>query len=140
MPNIFGGGEGFRIDPDVQSNIEHDYWEEFTRVNSAFTHDPDIEIRKVKKPNKVLVAKINTEPNANASTTIKPDSKISNGTSSFYPSLPGTASADTLNSKETFNTPTTTHEFDSDQEYIECRSIAVQTEKFLYDEEPEVFS
>jgi len=165
MP-LFGNGEGIAINPDVQSTFEHDYWEEFTRVNSAFTHEPEIQIRKVKKAPKVLVGNkrpINPSSNENFSNGLSlnantvheksgppSNSNISESSdttllkSSFYPALPGTPSDDDNekdNKSPSSSDPSQSHKIsvpDDSEEYVEYRSIAVQTEKYLYELEPEV--
>ncbi|CAL8086541.1 unnamed protein product [Orchesella dallaii] len=38
---------GLQIEPSAQSAFQHDYWEEFTKVNDTFAHEPDINVVRV---------------------------------------------------------------------------------------------
>lgn len=38
---------GLQIEPSAQSAFQHDYWEEFTKVNDVFAHEPDLEVTRV---------------------------------------------------------------------------------------------
>ncbi|ODN03718.1 hypothetical protein Ocin01_02954, partial [Orchesella cincta] len=42
---------GLQVEPSAQSAFQHDYWEEFTKVNDTFAHDPDINVVRVSSKN-----------------------------------------------------------------------------------------
>lgn len=42
---------GLQIEPNAQSAFQHDYWEEFTKVNDAFTHDSHPSVNIVRPSN-----------------------------------------------------------------------------------------
>ena len=106
----FFGGNGFSVDPAVLSTVEHDYWEEFTRVNETFSHEPDLVIRKIKR-------------NSNNNSKSISNNKI----------YPGVDSNGVINPSFDDNYA----QEDGSGGYVEFRSIGVQTDG-NYDDEPEV--
>lgn len=42
---------GLQIEPNAQSAFQHDYWEEFTKVNDAFAHDSHPHVNIVRPSN-----------------------------------------------------------------------------------------
>ncbi|OXA62096.1 hypothetical protein Fcan01_02458 [Folsomia candida] len=128
MVQLFGVPQ-LRIDPQIMSTMESDYWEEFTRVNDAFLHEPDIAIRKSKTAaNSSDRRKIQLQSGEVDKTTEVHE--LATRTAKVYPHLP---SGNGVRSGFE-NNFVSQHE---DEEYVEFRSVAVQTDG-NYDEEPEL--
>jgi len=134
MANFLGGG--FRIEPEAQSTIEHDYWEEFTRVNSAFTHEPDIAIRKVKQTNKG--DKTSKKIKNPISKVDEFNFAVKNKIATVYPRLASVIKSDTIDKSEDSEEP---FEEETNIDIDGFRSVAVQTDRFdEADQEVRIYS
>lgn len=130
MSHFFSGGS-LRIEPEIMSTIQNDYWEEFTKVNESFVHEPDIVIRKLNKTPRIYSQKnINQQHVQNNGGPEVHELSIRRPSTKVYPQLPSDKVGVDNKCFENDFVP---------EKYIEFRSVAVQTDG-NYDDEPEVRS
>lgn len=60
---------GLQIEPNAQSAFQHDYWEEFSKVNDVFAHESDINVVQASKNKKKRGADPKPESSQNSSAT-----------------------------------------------------------------------